>query len=189
MKNGKQKKLSNAKVNIFYEVATPSYVKDEKLFKKSITEGLGGVSHKNVEVNLIFTSSAKIKQLNKIYLNKNRITDVIAFNYNNPSPLSKAKTYMFSKTLKNTGRRVGGIYKSKKLIKKEKRLPFGDIFVCLPQAKKQSKLFKHPLKKELLILAIHGALHLAGFDDTTLSQRRKMDKLTDKITEKLLSAL
>ena len=44
---------------------------------------------------------------------------------------------------------------------------YGEIFICLPQAKRQAKQAKHSIKKELSILLIHGILHLAGQSNKT----------------------
>jgi probable rRNA maturation factor len=40
----------------------------------------------------------------------------------------------------------------------------GDILICLPVAAKQARRNAHAVEKELLLLAIHGLLHLKGFD-------------------------
>ncbi|MCK4421063.1 rRNA maturation RNase YbeY [candidate division WOR-3 bacterium] len=47
----------------------------------------------------------------------------------------------------------------------------GDIYICLPQAKRQKK---GDLINELKLLTIHGILHLAGYDDRNDSMRKKM---------------
>jgi len=40
----------------------------------------------------------------------------------------------------------------------------GDILVCRPVAEEQARRSAHSLERELLLLAIHGLLHLKGFD-------------------------
>lgn len=40
----------------------------------------------------------------------------------------------------------------------------GDVFICHPLARKQAGNHKHTLDRELLILMVHGLLHLAGYD-------------------------
>lgn len=63
--------------------------------------------------------------------------------------------------------------------------PFGDIFVCLPQARQQARELGHPLEKELLLLALHGALHLAGMDDDTAARRDAMHGKASRIMSAL----
>ena len=65
-------------------------------------------------------------------------------------------------------------------------MPFGDIFVCADRAKRQAEKFGHTFLKELLILAVHGALHLAGMDDNTPEKRLKMQKKAEKIVEAVI---
>lgn len=63
---------------------------------------------------------------------------------------------------------------------------YGEIFICLPQAKKQAEQLGHSLKKELAILLIHGILHLAGYDDETKIGYNKMVKKQEEIWQKLI---
>lgn len=63
--------------------------------------------------------------------------------------------------------------------------PFGDIFVCLPQARQQARELGHPLERELLLLALHGALHLAGMDDDTAARRAAMHRKAEKLASTL----
>jgi len=67
-----------------------------------------------------------------------------------------------------------------------KDAPFGDIFICFPQAKKQAAEQNHGVLKELLILAAHGALHLVGHKDNTAKLREAMNKKAQQIAQKIL---
>ncbi|MCU0275572.1 MAG: rRNA maturation RNase YbeY [Acidobacteria bacterium] len=40
----------------------------------------------------------------------------------------------------------------------------GDILICLPIAERQARRAGHSRERELLLLAIHGLLHLKGLD-------------------------
>ena len=62
---------------------------------------------------------------------------------------------------------------------------FGDIYVSLPQAVRQARAMRHSVLTELLILAVHGALHLAGMNDATAEMRRRMNLKTVAILKKL----
>lgn len=57
----------------------------------------------------------------------------------------------------------------------------GDVAICVPQAGRQALAHGHPLEHELAILAVHGGLHLLGFDDVTLAGEEEMRKLTDEV--------
>ena len=63
---------------------------------------------------------------------------------------------------------------------------YGEIFICLPQAKRQAKKLRHSLNKELAILLVHGILHLAGYDDRTRNKYNKMVKKQEEICQKII---
>lgn len=50
----------------------------------------------------------------------------------------------------------------------------GDVAISVPYAERQARLRKVSLTQELGYLAIHGALHLVGFDDETEPERAEM---------------
>lgn len=62
----------------------------------------------------------------------------------------------------------------------------GEIFICLPQAKKQARKLGHSLKKELAILLIHAILHLAGYKDKTKKDLNKILKKQEEICQKII---
>ena len=95
------------------------------------------------QVSLVIVGEARIRKLNKKYRKRDKVTDVLAFDY-------------------------------------------GEIFICLPQAKKQAKKVGHSPKKELAILLIHGILHLAGYSDEVKMGYNKMVKKQEEIWQKLI---
>lgn len=65
-------------------------------------------------------------------------------------------------------------------------LPLGDIFICFEVAKSQAEEFKIPLKEELARLAVHGFLHLIGYDhERSPGEEEKMIALQEKILKNL----
>ena len=56
-----------------------------------------------------------------------------------------------------------------------------EIIICWSRLKEQAKQFKHSQKQELIILLIHGLLHLIGYDDKTNKQRLSMEREVDRI--------
>lgn len=57
----------------------------------------------------------------------------------------------------------------------------GEIFISIDDAFTNSKKFKVSLSDELVRLVIHGVLHLLGFDDQTLADKKVMKKLENKL--------
>ena len=62
----------------------------------------------------------------------------------------------------------------------------GEIFICLDAAKENAKKFSISYSTEILILLIHGFLHLKGYDDKTPNEFKRINKTTLKKLKKLL---
>lgn len=44
---------------------------------------------------------------------------------------------------------------------------WGDVMICTDQAARQARDLDHPYRYELIVLALHGVLHLLGYDHTS----------------------
>ena len=124
-----------------------------KLFNMAVVKKFGN-SSKNFFANIKFVSENEIKQLNNKFRQIDRATDVLSF-----------PNYDFEK----------------ETIEGEQDVFLGDIAICKPIAKKQAKVFNHGLKRELCFLALHGILHLMGFDHLTDSQEKEMMDFAEEI--------
>jgi len=107
-----------------------------------------------------------MRALNRRSLRHDYVTDVLAF------PYGRAKGQ-------------GTIEHGRSLLAAE-REAFGDIVICLPQARRQALRHGHSLLEELVILAAHGALHLAGYGDETPNRRRRMFRRQKAIARAVL---
>ncbi|MBU2495867.1 MAG: rRNA maturation RNase YbeY [Candidatus Omnitrophota bacterium] len=61
----------------------------------------------------------------------------------------------------------------------------GEILISAETAGAQAKELHHSLEEELLTLAIHGFLHLAGYDDRKTKDRRLMFRETRRILREI----
>ena len=61
----------------------------------------------------------------------------------------------------------------------------GEIYVCIPQAIRQARQRGIAVSHEALLYAIHGMLHLCGFDDRTKTDFETMHKMEDQILTRL----
>jgi probable rRNA maturation factor len=64
---------------------------------------------------------------------------------------------------------------------------YGEVIICLNQAKRQAKELKHSLKEELGVLLLHGILHLKGYKDETKKDYNKMIIKQEGIWQKIKS--
>ncbi len=128
--------------------------KFEKLFE---TAGrILGEDFSKVNVSVNFVSEGEIKDLNNKFRQIDKVTDVLSFP-------NLEKSY-FQKLTEFDGERNpdDGI------------LFLGDIVICKKVAKKQAKDYGHGAKREICFLALHGLLHLLGFDHIKEEEERLM---------------
>ncbi len=61
----------------------------------------------------------------------------------------------------------------------------GEIVLCLPEAIRQARRRRIHPRRELLLYAIHGLLHLSGYDDKTEKDFRQIHRMEDRILRSL----
>jgi probable rRNA maturation factor len=64
----------------------------------------------------------------------------------------------------------------------------GDIVISVERARDQARQFKHPLRREVALLAIHGLLHLLGYEDETEAGASAMWSKQKELLDKILGA-
>lgn len=116
-----------------------------------------------VYVSLNFVSDEEIQRLNKEFRNVDKVTDVLSFPNLNKAP--KEKLEKFNKSFDFD----------------EGLLFLGDIVISKNVAKAQAREYEHSLTREVCFLALHGFLHLLGFDHVKEEDERVMNKIQDKI--------
>ncbi|MBS2126217.1 rRNA maturation RNase YbeY ['Fragaria x ananassa' phyllody phytoplasma] len=110
------------------------------------------------QMHLIFVNSDTMQQLNLFYRQKNTITDVLSF----PNNISNYH-HLEAKAQNNS---------------------LGDIFICWEQAQKQADNLGNSLEKEIAFLAVHGFLHLKGYQHRNPEELQKMVDLQEQILQK-----
>ena len=120
-------------------------------------------------LNILFADEDEIKRLNREFRNKDSVTDVLSFPENElTAPIGAYAEPPELETDPETG-----------------EVLLGDIAVCVSRAEEQALEYGHSLKRELCFLAVHGTLHLLGYDHMEPEEEREM---TDK-QEKILNGL
>jgi len=57
----------------------------------------------------------------------------------------------------------------------------GDIVIALPRARRQAREAGHSMNDEVRLLAVHGFLHLLGYDHAERAEETAMTALTNRI--------
>jgi rRNA maturation RNase YbeY len=61
------------------------------------------------------------------------------------------------------------------------RVTTGEIAICVPEARRQARQRSGKIEHEVLLYAVHGMLHLHGFDDRTKKGFQLMHRREDQI--------
>jgi len=61
------------------------------------------------------------------------------------------------------------------------RIELGDILLSIEKAKEQSEEYGHSIQREIAYLALHGFLHLMGYDHMEEADKKIMRKEEEKI--------
>lgn len=114
------------------------------------------------EAYIVLADDDFLHELNRQYRDVDRSTDVLSFPENElDEPLRKALDEGYCPEMDVEG----------------KRIALGDIYISVEQAARQGAEYGNTLEEELCFLAVHGMLHLMGYDhmqeDEEAVMRRK----------------
>lgn len=99
------------------------------------TEGVG-----DAEVSVTLVDDERMRELNRTYRGVDRTTDVLSFALNE---MGDDEFPVVGEGLPNV---------------------LGDIVISVPRAIAQAEEYGHDLRREIAFLAVHGFLHLLGYD-------------------------
>lgn len=105
------------------------------------------------DVCVLLTTKNRIQELNRSFRQTDRVTDVLTFPaWEGDAIVAPPDGYL------------------------------GDIAICVDRAKEQAAEYGHSIAREYAFLAVHGALHLLGYDhmqpeDETLMRRKQQEIL------------
>ena len=112
------------------------------------------------EVGISFVDNERIRIINRDYRGKDKPTDVISF------------------ALEEKGE--GEV----EIVGADIPPLLGDIIISIPKAKEQAQEYGHSFMRELGFLAVHGFLHLLGYDHKTEEEEKVMFSKQKDILER-----
>lgn len=128
------------------------------------------------EVTVALVSDARVRQLNRQFRGIDRATDVLSFpsevqrptsEVHSGRPGSSVRLVRPRRRTSDSGHRTAGLdsgHRTSDIGRPESSLYLGDIVIASGVADRQARLAGHSRLTELRILALHGLLHLAGYD-------------------------
>ncbi|WP_026563543.1 rRNA maturation RNase YbeY [Bacillus sp. UNC41MFS5] len=111
------------------------------------------------EVSVTFVSNERIQEINREYRDKDKPTDVISF------------------AMEELGEG------EMELVGADMPRVLGDIIISVPKAIEQAEEYGHSFLRELGFLAVHGFLHLLGYDHMTAEEEKEMFTLQKDILD------
>lgn len=105
--------------------------------------------NEDAELSITFVDKSEIQEINKMYRDKDKVTDVISFALEEDEPDIDMSEFNIPRVL-------------------------GDIIICTDVAQEQSESYGHSFERELGFLALHGFLHLLGYDHMNEEDEKEM---------------
>jgi probable rRNA maturation factor len=111
------------------------------------------------ELSVTFVDNARIQEINREYRGKDKPTDVISF----------ALEELGEGEIQISGGNMPRV--------------LGDIIISTDKAREQAADYGHSVDRELGFLAVHGFLHLLGYDHETEAEEKEMFDLQRRILD------
>jgi len=119
---------------------------DSKAFQSQVGQLLEKLGETQCELSLLLTDDAEIRRLNKTYRNLDHATDVLSFPQDEDAVNESGDTLL------------------------------GDVVISVETAARQAEEHHLSFNEELILLAIHGILHLLGYDHERSPQDARIMK-------------
>ena len=108
----------------------------------------------NPLLNIVIVDNDRIREINKEYRNKDAVTDVISFAFEEVKDVN---------------------YEDVRFL--------GEIYISYERCVEQAADFGHSVKREFCYLAVHGLLHLLGYDHMNEEDEKIMFGLQELILD------
>ncbi|GAB7232290.1 rRNA maturation RNase YbeY [Facklamia hominis] len=137
--------------------------------QSDLLKGLINLASKKLEVNphsevdISIVDNERIQQLNRDFRNKDQATDVLSFALNEGEEWLELDSFIELEECPQIAPHLG------------------DIIISIERAKEQAIEYGHSIDRELGFLAVHGFLHLNGFDHQTAEEEKEMFALQDEV--------
>ena len=132
-----------------------------------------------IELDLSIVSNEDIQALNRDYRGLDKPTDVLSFALTEVS--SEYDVDFAHLDLAEEAEETEDLEETE--FEEEEVSPqhLGDIIISYPRAQEQAQDYGHSLDRELAFLAVHGFLHLNGYDHQTEEEAQEMFRIQEEV--------
>ncbi|WP_314180891.1 rRNA maturation RNase YbeY [Abiotrophia defectiva] len=132
-----------------------------------------------IELDLSIVSNEDIQALNRDYRGLDKPTDVLSFALTEVS--SEYDVDFAHLDLAEEAEETEDLEETE--FEDEEAIPqhLGDIIISYPRAQEQAQDYGHSLDRELAFLAVHGFLHLNGYDHQTEEEAKEMFRIQEEV--------
>jgi probable rRNA maturation factor len=116
------------------------------------------------EVVITLVTDERIHELNRKYRDVDRPTDVLSF------------------ALNESGEEEPDIFLDEDELDEYPNM-LGDIIISVPRAVQQAADYGHSLEREICFLAVHGFLHLLGYDHGNAEEEKAMFSRQEEVLQ------
>lgn len=125
---------------------------DTSEMDKVINFACNKMNVKNPLLNIVLVNNKRIQKINKEYRNIDAVTDVISFAFEEVNDVN---------------------YDDIRFL--------GEIYISYERCCEQAQEFGHSVRRELCYLAVHGLLHLLGYDHMNEKDKKVMRTIEEEI--------
>ncbi len=130
----------------------------DKIVETLTFSALESLQLDNISISINLVTNSEITKLNKDYRNKNSVTDVITFSYEDDCHFNN-------------------LFKVREL---------GDIFIAVDYVYENSLKLKHSFAREMSFVIVHGILHTLGYDHNTVEEQETMFTIQEEIISNIV---
>lgn len=112
-----------------------------------------GIANNNIEISVTFVDENEIRQLNRMYRDIDKVTDVLSF-----------PQFYGPEDIPEKGPAV-----------------LGDVVICNRRAIDQAEEYGHSTEREYVYLFVHSILHLLGYDHMNDDEKQQMRSEEEQI--------
>lgn len=126
---------------------------DAEALRAVVARALASEGQPDGELTLVITDDAQVRELNRTYRGLDEPTDVLSFAARESLPDADGVSFVSAP---------------------EAALYLGDIIVAFPYAAANAAAQGRAVRDELALLAVHGTLHLLGYDHGSAGEEEVM---------------